>query len=247
MPTDACWWSSWREIDGVVILHVELTPDVGRENRALALLDDEEKQRLQRFLAKGARCEFALCRAALRVALCERLGCSNHQLSFGYLEHGKPFAKVDGERPTIGFNVSHSGRHGLIALADNDWLGIDVEERVPRPDFDGIGSLVYSPAEQRLLAAASESQKMYLFFRMWSMKEALIKALGAGFSLNPAGFEVPVPILQGLRSAIFRFPHAPTSTWQLVDLGETRFAAALAYRLPPGVRPAVGSADPHTV
>ena len=247
MTTEACWWSSWREIDDVVILHVELTPDAGRETRALVLLDDEEKQRWQRFLAKRARCEFALCRAALRVALCERLGCLNHQLSFGYLEHGKPFAKVDGERASAGFNVSHSGRHGLIALADNDWLGIDVEERIPRQDLDGIGSLVYSPAEQRLLAAASESQKRILFFRMWSLKEALIKALGSGFSLSPARFEIPAPILQGIRSAVFRFPHAPTNAWRLLDLGETRFAAALAYRLPPGVPLSAGNQDQRTL
>ena len=35
---------------------------------------------------------------------------------------------------------------------------------------------------------------MHLFFRLWSMKEALIKALGSGFSLNPFGFEVPGPM-----------------------------------------------------
>ena len=232
MTTAGCWWSLWREAEGVVVLHVELTPDASREARALALLDHEEKKRWHRFLAGGARCRFALCRAALRINLCERLGCSNRQLSFGHLEHGKPFAKVDGERASAGFNVSHSGSHGLIAFADNDWLGVDVEERVPRRDLDGIGSLVYGPAERQLLADASGSQKMQLFFRLWSMKEALIKAIGAGFSLNPAGFEVPMPMVRGGRSAVFRFPHAPTEAWRLLDLGETRFAAALAYRLP---------------
>ena len=243
MTAEARWWTSWREADGVVILHVELTPDAGREACAFALLDDDEKQRWQRFLAKRARCQFALCRAALRIVLCERLGCANHRLSFGHLVHGKPFAKVDGKRATAGFNISHSGRHGSIALADNDWLGVDVEERVPRQDFDGIGSLVYSPAEQQLLAGACGSQKMDLFYRMWSMKEALIKALGSGFSLNPSGFEVPTPILRGVKSSVFRFPHAPTHAWQLLDLGGTRFAAALAYRLPAGFPFSAGSSD----
>ena len=231
--TQECWWSPWREAEGVVVIHVELTPDASREARALALLDEEEKKRWQRFLAEGARSRFALSRAALRMNLCEQLGCSNHQLSFGYLEHGKPFAKVDGERATAGFNVSHSGCHGLIAFADNEWLGVDVEERVPRRDLHGIASLVYGPTEQRLLEDASGGQKIHLFFRLWSMKEALIKALGSGFSLNPAGFEVPLPMLKGAQSALFRFPQAPTGAWRLLDLGETRFAAALAYRLPP--------------
>ena len=243
MTTQARWWSTWREAEGAVILHVDLTPDADIEARALALLDAEEKQRWHRFVVAGARCRFALCRAALRVSLCERLGCSNRQLSFCYLEHGKPYAIVDGERATAGFNVSHSGCHGLIAFASNDWLGVDVEERRPRRDLDGIGSLVYGPTERRLLAAASGGQKTHLFFQLWSMKEALIKALGSGFSLSPAGFEVPPPMLQGRRSSVFRFPHAPTNAWRLLDLGETRFAAALAYRLPPGTPPSAGNPD----
>ena len=229
----AGWWSPWRDVEGAFILHVDLTPDAEREARAFDLLDDDERARWQRFLAVGARRQFVLCRAALRVALSERLGCANQALSFGYLEHGKPFASVDGQRQHVGFNVSHSGRHGLIAIAAHDWLGVDVEERVSNRDLEGIGSLVYGSAERRILAAAHGREKVHLFYRLWSMKEALIKAQGAGFSLNPSKFEVPPTMLQGERSGSFRFPHAPSNEWRLLDLGETRFAAALAYKLPP--------------
>ena len=229
----APWCRPWRETEGVTILHVDLAPDSERERRAFLLLDEEEKARWRRFLSVRARREYVLCRAALRVALSERLGCSNRQLAFGYLEHGKPFAVVDGRRASAGFNVSHSGGHGLIAFAENEWLGVDVEERVPERDFEGIGSLVYGPAERRLLASASGVDKMQLFFRLWSMKEALIKALGSGFALNPSRFEVPEPMQRGERSGIFRFPHAPADVWRLLDLGESRFAAALAYKMPP--------------
>lgn len=228
----APWWRPWREIEGVTILHVDLSPDTEREARALRLLDDEERARWRRSLSVRARREFALCRAALRTILSERLGCSNRQLAFGYLEHGKPFATVDGRQATIGFNVSHSGGHGLIAFTKNEWLGIDVEERLPRRDFEGIGSLVYGPAERQSLAAATDADKVHLFFRLWSMKEALIKALGSGFALNPSRFEVPEPMLHGDRSGVFRFPHAPSDVWRLLDLGEPRFAAALAYKMP---------------
>ena len=179
-----------------------------------------------------ARRQFVLCRAALRVALSERLGCTNHQLAFGYLQHGKPFALVDGQRAAIGFNVSHSGEHGLMAFSKNEWLGVDVEERMDKRDLEGIGGLVYGPTERRSLASAGGSDKVKLFYRLWSMKEALIKAIGAGFSLNPSRFEVPLPMLEGERSGSFRFPHAPSDEWRLLDLGEPRFAAALAYRVP---------------
>ena len=230
--TFPAWWSPWRKIDGAVVLHVDLSPDAEREAFAFDLLDDEEKARWRRFVVERAKRQFSLCRGALRIHLAERLNCSNGALSFGYLEHGKPFAKVQDHRAPIGFNVSHSGRHGLIAFAEHGWIGVDVEERIPKSDLDGIGDKVYGRSEREMLRAAVGAQKVHLFFRLWSMKEALIKALGTGFSLNPSRFEVPGPVLHGLRSGDFRFPHAPADTWRLHDLGEPRFAAALAWRLP---------------
>ncbi len=228
------WWNPWHETDGSLILHVDLGPDPDREQQALALLDRDEQARWKRFLVKEAQRQYALCRAALRINLCERLGCRNRELSFGYLEHGKPFAKVNGAPADVSFNVSHSGQHGLIGFAQRDEFGVDLEVRTPGRDFDGIGSSVYGPREQLVLAAAAGHDKAVLFYRLWSLKEALIKALGTGFSLSPYRFEVPRPMLEGEQSAVFRFPHRPSDAFWLEDLGEPRFAAARAYRLPTG-------------
>ena len=225
------WWRPWREAGDLVILHVDLRPDPDREERALALLDKHEQARWNRFAVKDARRRFALCRAALRINLCDQLGCSNRELSFGYLEHGKPIAKVGGVPSGASFNVSHSGLHGLIGFAKRDGLGVDLEVRASGRDFDGIGSSVYGPRERSALAAVAGSEKVHLFYRFWSLKEALIKALGTGLSLNPSRFEVPWPMIEGERSAEFRFPHLPSDPFWLEDLGEPRFAAARAYRL----------------
>ena len=226
------WWRPWHESADSQILHVDLRPDRKREERAFAILDDHERARCNRFAVRGAKRQYALCRAALRINLCKRLGCANRELSFGTLEHGKPFAKLNGAPSDASFNVSHSGGHGLIAFADRDGLGVDLELRLPGRDFDGIGSSVYGPAERRALSAAGEREKIDLFYRLWSLKEALIKALGTGFSLSPTRFEVPRPMLEGERTAVFRFPHLPSDPFWLEDLGEDRFSAACAYRLP---------------
>ena len=137
---------------------------------------------------------------------------------------------VNGTPAAASFNVSHSGLHGLIGFAAGSGFGVDLEVRRPDRDFDGIGSRVYGPREQRALADSGPG-KAELFYRLWSLKEALIKALGTGFSLSPARFEVPPVMLEGQRSAIFRFPHLPHDQYRLEDLGEPRFAAARAFRL----------------
>ena len=157
------WWRLWREVDGVIVIHVDLAPDTGREKRAVSLLDDSEKARSRRFRSVRAQREYVLCRAALRVSLAERLGCSRERLSFGFLEHGKPYARLAGRSVDIAFNVSHSGAHGLIAITDEACVGVDVEERAPQRDLDGIGGLVYGPEERRLLGNAAGREKMHLF------------------------------------------------------------------------------------
>lgn len=226
---DRSWWAPLKEIDGIEIVHVDLAIDAARECEALTWLDDGEKERWGRFLVNRPRNEFALCRAALRIHLCERIGCENDCLSFGYGDHGKPFAVVNGSPARISFNVSHSGMHGLLALAPSGEVGVDVEERRRRPDVDGIGETVFGRNEQAAMATSSGLQKVHLFFKLWTIKEALIKVIGTGFSLDPSSFEVPNSMLHGADFAAFRFPHLPAKSWKISDFGEERFAAAIAY------------------
>ena len=237
------WWRPFRVVDGIRVFHVDLSPDARHEARAVAWLSKEELERRAKFIHVRAQRDYALCRAATRALLCDRLGCANHRLSFVYGDHGKPFAVVDGRPAPIGFNLSHSAPHGLIALASRGRIGVDVETRHTGRDFDGIAESVYGRHERRALAATSGDDKIRLFFRLWSMKEALIKALGTGFSLAPDRFEVPPAMIRDEDSGLFRFPHLPADAWRLEDLGETRFAAALAFDLPPGSRQA--QADLH--
>ena len=230
---DPCWWQPFHRNDRAVVIHVDLRPDAARVAEALTWLDHTEQERWQRFRYARPRHEFGLCRAALRATLCARLGCSNDELAFEASHHGKPFAVVDGRRATVSFNVSHSGRHGLIALAAAGRIGVDVEERDTRHDPDGPIGTVFAPSERAELAAAQGRRKVDLFLTLWTMKEALIKALGVGFSMDVSAFEIPPDVRRGTPETTFRFPHDPTVIWRLENLGNSSFAAALAHESDP--------------
>ncbi len=232
-PLAEQWWRRYRVVGDVTVIHLDLSANTDHEQEALAWLDHNERDRWNRFLVDRAKRQFALCRAALRANLCDRLGCANDRLAFGAREFGKPFAIVDGVPAAASFNVSHSGTHGLIAFAPRGQLGIDVEERLPRRDLDGIAETVFGPRERAAIAKLDGGRKVRLFFTLWTIKEALIKAIGTGFSLDPKGFEVPPPMLHGTQSATFRFPREPGVPWRINDLGEARFAAALACEWDP--------------
>ncbi|MDE0205529.1 MAG: 4'-phosphopantetheinyl transferase superfamily protein [Candidatus Tectomicrobia bacterium] len=227
------WWRAFHQSGDISVTHVDLTPCMARERRAAAWLNEPEQARWRRYLHPRARRDFALCRAALRAMLCRRLGCCNDELTFGALRYGKPYALLRGTPASVSFNVSHGGQNGLIALAPAGRLGVDVEERDNRRDLDAIAQTVFTPAEQAELALARGDRKIRLFFSLWTMKEALIKALGSGFSLNASRFEIPQPLRRDQRVGLFRFPHDPATRWRLENLGNARFAAALAYESGP--------------
>lgn len=227
------WWYSFKNIGDITIFHVDLTPHAGHENLALAWLDEDESLRWQRFQSSAARRRFALCRAALRVLLCGRLSCENESLAFEAAKHGKPFAKVGGDSVDVAFNVSHSGRHGMIAVASDGQLGVDVEERTPRKNLELLIEGVFSPQEKAELEQLDRSGKLFQFFRIWTLKEALIKAHGKGMSLKVSELEIPENIRHGASKSKYQFPQFPNIMWSLEDISNGEFAAAFAYKVEP--------------
>ena len=223
------WWRPFRRAGGAEVIHVDLTPHAAREAAALAWLDADERSRGDRFRHDGRRRQYTLCRAALRANLCDRLDCGNEELSFVESERGKPHVLLLGARVPVSFSVSHSGRHGLLAFSRKGRVGVDVEERAPRRDLDALIAAVLAPDERAELASTAGLHRVSRFYDSWTIKEALVKALGTGLELDIAGFEVPPALRRGVRAGAFRFPHLPGITWWVENLGTEHFAAAVAH------------------
>ena len=66
------------------------------------------------------------------------------------------------------------------------------------------------PEEQAELAALQGADRLRLFYRLWTFKEALIKALGTGFSTDISRFQVPAAMRQGDAVGAFKFTHLPS-------------------------------------
>lgn len=231
------WWSPVGQVAGAVVSHIDLSPHPDWEAEAFSWLDEQEQARADRFTDVGPLRRFALCRAALRALLCHELGCRNEQLAFGASEHGKPFAIVQGLPARISFNVSHSGKHGLVALAPEGRLGVDVEECIPHRNLDTLIETVFTPGEQAELASITGSDRHRAFFRLWTVKEALVKALGTGFSLDVSTFEVPSAIRYGAPSAVFSFPRVPSAQWRVESFDNEGYVAATVHELTPASPP----------
>ena len=225
-----CWRSPLKETGDLTIEHVDLTPHDLREASAFSWLNEYERSRSREFLSDGARRRYVMCRAATRALLTSKLSCRNEQLSFGASWYSKPFATLDRRPAPVNFNVSHSGDHGLVAVAPKGRVGVDVEEKIVRHNLDSLIDYTFGPNEQAHLAKESGTGKVDLFFKLWTIKEALVKALGTGFHLDISKFEVPSDVRMGT-AGVFRFPHLSAVSWRVIYLGTDKYAAAAAHEV----------------
>lgn len=86
------------------------------------------------------------------------------------------------------FNLSHCADAGVLALGGAAELGVDLERLRPVDDLDALARRCFTPGEQHELAAAQTTERDRLFLQGWTRKEACLKAIGSGLSLEPAEF-----------------------------------------------------------
>ncbi len=99
---------------------------------------------------------------------------------------GKPGLRRD---EPMGFNLSHSGAHGLVGLSQQMAIGVDLEQRIDLPDVWALAEEHFSIDEQQQLKALPSDQVVTAFLRAWTRKEACLKALGCGLLLPASGLE----------------------------------------------------------
>jgi 4'-phosphopantetheinyl transferase len=81
----------------------------------------------------------------------------------------------------IHFNVSHSKELIFIAISSADVVGVDVE-RVSNRSLERLVPRLFSNKEK--LEFLNEADKLDFFYRYWTLKESIIKAVGKGHQLK---------------------------------------------------------------
>ena len=150
-----------------------------------ALVSDDERARAARVVSKRIGVRRLRARVALRCALGAHLGRDPRTLVFAYGEAGKP-ALVDDATP---FNATDSGALWALAIGGDAPLGLDVEEARDEVDIDGVGERVFVARERAAIATLAPDARRGAFFRLWTLKESYMKAVGLGFRMEPTSFE----------------------------------------------------------
>jgi 4'-phosphopantetheinyl transferase len=165
---------------------------LGRSKKELAelsgMLNPQEKERADKFIAKNAKNNFIVARGILRNLLANYLSTEPQKLSFQQNQYGK----IRIEASELQFNISHSCDLALFAFTLKHPIGVDIEFIRDDFDFIPIAQRFFSAKENLDLLALPTDQQLQAFFNCWSRKEAFIKAVGTGVfcALNEFSVEV---------------------------------------------------------
>lgn len=99
--------------------------------------------------------------------------------------HGKP-SLGDG---SVRFSLSRSGNVAAVAVSSDD-VGVDLERVDSAVDTFDLARRFYAEAEVIELKQLPERQRSLAFARMWTAKEAVLKAVGLGLSIALTAVEV---------------------------------------------------------
>ena len=169
------WWASLDVGDSEI-------------DRLRATLAPEELSRAERFRVAAAARRFIGARAALRMILGKATGVGPADVEFRFGENGKP-RLTEGE---LCFNASDSGDYVVVALTTAE-VGVDIELAGTVRRHDRLARRICTDHELDMLARAPEEERDALLLRLWTCKEAALKAVGIGLSGGARNVEAEIP------------------------------------------------------
>lgn len=176
-------------------------------------LSGDEQQRAQRFRFERDRHQYVAARGILRSLLGQYLGVHPAQLQFNYSNKGKPTLSTAHSTQLIQFNISHSHQKALYGITLNRRVGIDLEYIRP-VEVLSLAQRFFSQQELTQLITAAPQQQQQIFFKLWTGKEAYLKATGEGLS----GLDNVEILLENGQVFSLNCHHKLSSNWSIIPL-----------------------------
>ena len=169
-----CSHCNFKPGDNIDIWLIEVAKNLHFLKSFAALLNKEELARANRYLRKEDHNRFIISRVSLRYILSKYIGKQPQEIVFELEPNRKPYINGAG----IQYNLSDSNNQVLIAISGQP-VGIDVEYIKPKFYYDTILPLNFSIPEIDFI---NEQDSPNRFFKLWTRKEAILKATGIGLT-----------------------------------------------------------------
>jgi phosphopantetheinyl transferase len=182
-------WTPPPPRQAVCVLYMPISFDQKVRMLCASVLSDAELEKANRFLTEDFKNHFIQRRAfrrycgalALRKALMPL-----SQIVFEETEKGRPYLP---EKPDLWFSFSACRFGFLGAWSSTHAIGIDIEDQTRSLETTEIAQKFFSEAEAKAVKEASGDERVRIFFKLWSLKEAALKSIGEGLPFGLDAFE----------------------------------------------------------
>jgi len=202
------------------------------------LLSPQELEQAERFRSQADRLRAIVGRVLMRWALSQYRQIEPADWQFAATVLGKPYIQSP-EGLGLQLNLSHSRDVTVCAITIDHDVGVDVEAMDRHAQYTRIAERFFAPQEAQMVHSLPADKQAETFIRLWTLKEALLKACGRGLSLplDCARFS-----LSDDRATLVSL-HDPSlgdpAEWQLAEVrleGAGSPSGATAYQIAVAVR-----------
>jgi 4'-phosphopantetheinyl transferase len=181
-------------------------------------LSSGEEARAKRFFNPAHGDQYRAGRGRLREILARVVGGDPAALTFVTGAAGKP--SLSGMPAAPVFNLSHTADYAALALCRTPdlVLGIDIE-RI-RPIERDIARRFFSADEVAALEALPAAAQMAAFYRIWTRKEAFVKATGDGLGFPLEDFDVSLAVEAPALLRLKGRAAQDVARWRMIHLAE---------------------------
>ena len=129
-----------------------------------------------------ARC-YILRQGMVRVILGHCIHENPEKIQVVKTKNGKPVLDPEGKFSDVRFSLSHTDEMVCLGITRNYEIGLDITKTNPHTPFSEITHYLFTPGEIRWIEHTIPEQRPKQFFRIWSLKEALLKATDSDVSI----------------------------------------------------------------
>jgi 4'-phosphopantetheinyl transferase len=155
-------------------------------------LDGDEEARRERFVFERDAHAYLVGHAMLRAVLARHTGVSPSRLRFQRNDEGRPELGPPERDLGLRFNLSRTAGLTVMAVAHRRALGVDVEFTGARHQIEEVAEAAFTAPELQALRRLPAEERPDAAYRLWTLKEAYLKARGLGLSrgLEAVAFEL---------------------------------------------------------
>ena len=164
------WSASYRDLD--------------RHYKVLSgIISTEERDTASLFRNPADTRRYILRHGALRVILSNYIHQNPETVSFFTGKNGKPELGFRSSSADVSFNLSHTSEMVIIGITRNQRIGIDIVRMDPLYQYHDVADYMLTPAEKGFMQGAGPAEGYQVFFRIWALKEAILKTTGETLSM----------------------------------------------------------------